>query len=252
MRLRRFLDLFASDLITRSVLIAAPALILLICLASFSNIPWDYRLVDLSWPNCLSIPSSDYAAAIIGVDGGRDFNLNPCMANEAANARYYSLYLNSGNPSFPRIAKIGTGPIKCPAHNLICYSYNYGYQAALYSLKAARLNGLHTTYIWIDVETDNSWTTNMTANQADLSGMVRAIGAGQLFSSHIGIYSTPNQWQQIVGSWRIGYPLWLGTGATSLKAAKAACSTPSFTGGQLLITQYTLKNLDYNYACASS
>ena len=207
------------------------------------------QTVDLSWPNCSHLPADHYSEAILGVTGGLDFSANPCLGQEIAVANSYELYVNTGNPGFPRIKRVGIGPKQCAGRSLVCYSYNYGYQAGLYALKRAELAGAHSPFWWLDVETDNSWTSSIEANRADIAGMINAIQSRALFRPVIGIYTASIQWVSLVSHWKIGLPLWLGTGDTSIQKAATDCRRPSVTGGLVLLTQYTVGQLDYNYVC---
>lgn len=208
------------------------------------------KIVDVSWPNCKTIPTSEYSRAIIGASGGLDFRPNPCLGRETTFANSYELYANTGDPGFPRIKIIGRGPLSCGNHDLVCYSYNYGYQAGLYAVKQALFSAAQSDFWWLDVESINSWTNSVAANQADIAGMINAIRASNPFMTpQVGIYTANQQWVALVGHWQIGLPLWLGTGDSSAKQAQSACSSPSVTGGQLVMTQYTTGGLDYNYAC---
>ena len=220
-------------------------------LINLANSPNSHAIVDISWPNCKSLPLSSFRVAIIGVNGGLDYSTNPCLGSEARLSSHDLTYLNSGDPGFPRIYSLGQGPLRCkPANNLVCYSFNYGYRAALYSIKEADLAAVHSPFWWIDVESINSWTSSVAANRADISGMVAAIKATIPFSPKVGIYSATNQWISLVGHWRIGLPLWLGTGAVSRSSAASFCHQTSFTGAKIILTQYTIGPLDYNYSCS--
>ncbi|MCL4357354.1 hypothetical protein M1512_00440 [Patescibacteria group bacterium] len=207
--------------------------------------------IDLSWPNCSDIPNRFFKSAVIGVTGGLDFHSNPCAGNEMSVVSTYNIYSNTGDPGFPRIKQLGKKPLACHGLELVCYSFNYGYTAGRYARLQAQYAGLHASMWWLDVESINSWTNSIAANRADIEGMALGIiGSGHnLLTMAIGIYSAVNQWQAIVGNWRPGFPLWLGTGDLSLKAAKSACVTPSITGGPIVLTQYTVANLDYDYVC---
>ena len=207
--------------------------------------------IDLSWPNCSNIPDQFSKSAVIGVTGGLDFHPNPCAGQETAVAASYAIYTNTGDPGFPRIKQLGTAPLACHGLELTCYSFNYGYAAGRYARMQAQYAGLHATMWWLDVESINSWTNSVAANRADIEGTALGIiGFGHnLFTTDIGIYSATNQWHAIVGNWRPGSVLWLGTGDLSLNAAKSACTMPRITGGPIVLTQYTLSNLDYDYVC---
>ena len=151
----------------------------------------------------------------------------------------------------PRIKERGTDPLVCRGDQFNCLSYNYGYQAGLYALQQARLAAANSPEWWLDVEAVNSWTNSLSANRADIKGMIDAIESISFLRPKIGIYTASNQWVALVGHWNIGLPLWLGTGSTTQAGAKQACTQKSVTGGKIVLTQYTVGQLDYNYACNS-
>ena len=86
---------------------------------------------------------------------------------------------------------------------------------------------------WLDVETINSWESSSANNRADLEGMAsyfRRIGA------NVGIYSTPKQWDPLVGTVRATSPLyrlpdWI-PGATTLSRAKKNCGLDPLRTGR--------------------
>jgi len=104
---------------------------------------------------------------------------------------------------------------------------------------------------WLDVETINSWESSTANNRADLEGMAsyfRRIGA------NAGIYSTPKQWDPIVGTVRATSPLyrlpdWI-PGATTLSRAKKNCGLAPLTGGgTVIVVQWSMKPVNRDLAC---
>jgi len=235
--------------------ITSLVIVLLLTIAIFMSVltqkvNYSHNVIDVSWPNCQSNTSITFANSIVGVNGGLDFKPNPCMGQEISLSTDYELYLNTGDPGFPRIKLLGTAPLKCTkADNLVCYSYNYGYQAGVYSVKQALHANAHTDYWFLDVETDNSWTSSYLANRADLAGMIDAIKQYNFFAPKIAIYTTNYQWHQIVGNWHINLPIWLGTGGTNIATAVQACRQTSFLAQPIILAQYTLGSLDYDLTC---
>jgi len=230
------------------------AIIIVGIIVGFYSRPTIQGSVDLSWPNCNRLSDNSYALAIVGTNGGLDFRPNPCLGNEARMSNKFVLYANTGNPGFPLISKFGkAGPLICPKdNNLICYSFNYGYQAAKYSIRQANLeSAAGSTFWWLDVESINSWTNSIDANRADIEGMVYALRSNPFLTPKIGIYTAYNQWLSVVGHWDIGLDLWLGTGDTTLLQAKQSCRQPSFVGASIVLSQYTVGNLDFNFSCSN-
>jgi hypothetical protein len=230
------------------MLTLAVTLVLLV----FTRLHYSSAIVDLSWPNCSHLPRTYFSKAVVGVTGGLDFHVNKCSGNEASLAETYEIYANTGNPGLPRIKRFENSPFVCTSQDaLVCYSFNYGYNAGIYALNQANLANLHSAFWWLDVETDNSWTVFRYANRADIYGMLEALASVRFLHPKLGIYTTTNQWRAIVGNWSLGLPLWLGTGSTSIVAARQACSVQSVTGSPVSMTQYISSDgmQDYDYNC---
>jgi hypothetical protein len=72
--------------------------------------------------------------------------------------------------------------------------------------------------------------------------------------AQVGLYSTAQQWAQIVGSVPTGSTLagrdsWLA-GSTSLAQAQAACAKAALVpGGRVTLSQYVQGGLDRNQSC---
>jgi hypothetical protein len=105
---------------------------------------------------------------------------------------------------------------------------------------------------WLDVETGNSWETGTTGqanNVADLQGMVATFEAA---GASVGIYSTSYQWGVITGGSTAGnlgpLPAWI-PGARRQSSAQSNCSLPSFTNGDVLMTQWFGHPYDGDWAC---
>jgi hypothetical protein len=103
---------------------------------------------------------------------------------------------------------------------------------------------------WLDVETSNDWSGDRTANRAVLEGMVAAFGDA---GARVGLYSTHQQWDQIVGrvpadSSLTGLPSWLSAAVTERGAAEN-CTHAPLTAGPVVLAQWTDGDLDYDLAC---
>lgn len=205
-------------------------------------------IVDISWPNCDIHPSQQFKAGIIGVTGGLDFRSNPCLNRETSWFIHYDLYMNTGYAGPVAAKKFLSYPLQCRVSDDTCLAYNYGYNAALYAIQYAAIQGAHANMWWLDVETDNSWSDNFLVNRAVLQGAVAAIEQRTLFAS-VGFYSANDQWDEIVGAWQVNLPAWVGTGGLTETVASNACHENSFTGGPLWLSQYTLV-LDKNVPCS--
>lgn len=106
---------------------------------------------------------------------------------------------------------------------------------------------------WLDVETTNTWQGDMTMNVAVLQGMIA--GLEKAGAVEVGVYSTSSQWSSITGGttgpasgslYQIAE--WV-PGARSLSRAEANCTEASFTGGNVVLTQWFGHPLDGDYAC---
>ena len=214
-------------------------------------LPIDFSttITDISWPNCNTAIASSYTG-IIGVNGGLDFRTNHCLYSETRLFGLYSLYLNTGYPGPSYGQKFSNSPLSCSDTDELCLAYNYGYNAARFSITYADIQSAHAFMWWLDVETSNSWTSNSLQNRAALTGMIDALKK-YTFLPTIGFYSYPGQWDGITGDWANNFPVWVATGSASPKVAISFCKNENFTGGSTWLAQYTT-NLDRNYICNSS
>jgi hypothetical protein len=233
---------------------------------------------DISFPQCGKTYPSGQAFAIVGVNGGKASNLNPCFSDEWKWAKTSTggtrqapaqLYVNTGNPgdvlaqynvtdwptsSDPRIDPHGT----CSGtwtDDRAC-SWEYGYERAVAdidSVRAADPNfvGAAGGRWWLDIETANSWTSDFAKNQASLEGMVYALNQ---ISATVGIYSSNGAWASLFGPVAASSPLYplneWRPGARTLSQAVSNCSLAPFEGnGRVEITQYVTTHLDYDHSC---
>jgi len=204
--------------------------------------------VDVGWPNCNSAIGPT-AFGVVNVSDGSGYSTSPCLAQEAAHfPGNLSLYVNTGwynqsshiNPTSPKV---------CAAGDSNCLAYNYGYNAGLYAYNAASSANVHSGTWWLDVETINTWNSNVVQNQNSLQGEYDALLSKGV--STIGVYSTTAQWQTIAGSWKNNWPNWGATTWTTATQAKTYCTGHQFTGGPSYLMQYKPKkaSLDQDVAC---
>jgi hypothetical protein len=68
----------------------------------------------------------------------------------------------------------------------------------------------------------------------------------------VGIYSTPQMWVEIAGTWEPGLPVWYATGPGTQTSAAQACDK-SFAGSPTAIVQWVQPApgglLDHNLIC---
>jgi hypothetical protein len=225
---------------------------------------------DVSFPQCQStLPAGPFG--IVGVDGGRPFDVNACLATEIAWAASFgppAYYANTANPG-PTLSThwpVGqSSPRVCAASalNSSACSYDYGWNAAVdsYARAAAAAMSVGAPAVagatwWLDAETGNTWesvefgetSANYANDTAALTGMRDYLRSQGVHT--VGVYSTAHQWQRITGGAPLGKaPIWYaGTSGPSSAAAHCA-STYSFTGGSIRLTQYSRGGFDADNAC---
>jgi hypothetical protein len=235
---------------------------------------------DVSHPQCDKALPRDRAFGIIGVNGGLATRANPCLSPQltwawgssgaVASHPKAQLYLNTANPGelldqVTTWPKLGTTPYgTCTGTNSTACSWQYGWERAQNSVvsfftpaaQAARVDSQPGRYKWwLDVETMNTWQKGSAAardrNRATLEGMTAYLVSR---GAKVGLYSTGQQWAQIVGtvpatSVLAGRDSWLA-GATSLTGAQGVCGKPALVpAGKVALAQYVQSGLDRNYAC---
>jgi hypothetical protein len=225
---------------------------------------------DISWPQCNKALPKGQAFGVVGVNNGLANNTNPCLSTQLAWASssvggtgqpLTALYVNTANPGlsgswWPSSNDYGGTTVNspygtCDHSDSVACAYMYGYGKAYDDANIRGISNPSSYLWWLDVETINSWETNKAANTADLEGMAAYF---QSIGANIGIYSTSSQWNQIAGTTPPSSNLyklksWL-PGARSESNAKSFCSLAPLTGGgQVTLTQFVSKNLDYDYSC---
>jgi hypothetical protein len=229
---------------------------------------------DVSYPQCGKQLPDASAFQIVGVNRGKVFTANPCLAAGDHGSqlewagRDAQFYMNTGNPGPDLSAHWPDGqtsPRACNTHDnpgtdTDACAYDYGWNAAAHaysvavkayiSLGWADADATRTPVAnawWLDVETSNTWS-DWGKNVVVLQGAVdylESVGARS-----VGFYSTELQWFWITGyaSDFADYPSW-HAGAVTRDEALAECSNASFTGGHLTLTQYFQDGLDANVRC---
>lgn len=229
---------------------------------------------DISWPQCSKRLPQGQLFGIVGVNDGLANTTNPCFGVELSwannslggtNQPKAALYVNTANPGdvTPTVADwpksntdVVTGATDtdpyggCTGANSAACAWQYGYNMANLDVNERGVpSGAYTWYL--DVETDNSWSSSTADNAADLEGMTAYFESA---GGTVGLYSTSYQWGQVVGTPSTTSNLnslisWL-PGASSSTAAKNNCSLPSLTnGGKVTVTQYVAKQTDYDVSC---
>ncbi|PZS19500.1 MAG: hypothetical protein DLM54_06705 [Acidimicrobiales bacterium] len=212
------------------------------------------RGYDISWPQCGSpYPPQPFNMAIIGINDGRSFTGNPCLSSQARWAAQGapSSYMNvNAPPPGPPNSHDQNGPAgKCSAANPACLAYNYGYNAAVYSVSYANASGVQGHRWWLDVELvssdDTYWTSNQSVNASAIAG---AIAGLQARGMNVGIYSTSYQFRLIAGGFSPRLPVWVG-GAPSSNPGSECGPSFGFGGGPVWFTQFGAGAFDGDYSC---
>lgn len=207
---------------------------------------------DISWPQCGGMyPSTPYAFGIVGVTDGRSFTLNPCLVSEylwaqsATAPSQLSLYMNLNYPAGTTASEGKSGPYGICKKGSACSAENYGWNAAQYAFTQNNAKiPLSASTWWLDIETGNSWSHN-TALNADV--IIGAIAYLQAQAVTVGVYSTPDQWQTIAGSYAPTVPNWVA--GASVSSPSDLCASSLYTGGSVWLTQYVSGNYDEDYSC---
>ena len=196
---------------------------------------------------------------IVGVNAGLAWSENPCLAAQyqwaASLANPASFYVNTANPGPQSVRWNFSGPRSCPtnapASDAGC-AYNYGWNAAQDAYRvaaAATSSGIAQSHFWwLDVELVNSWEGTPASNSQTVQGYLDYLGGRGV--AGVGIYSTASQWNAITGGQQVSVPNWVA-GSRTQKSASSSCGT-GFTGGDVLLVQYTAKGFDGNFACGAT
>jgi len=220
---------------------------------------------DISFPQCSGNgayvpPRSEIA--IVGVNGGRAFTPNPCLASELSWASNSPgvVYVNINAPGSDSHDMSGPAG-NCSAANFGCQAINYGFNALDWAIayangQASQASTPAPKAVWLDVEnvggcsgstlpSNGYWTCSTALNADVISGAIDAIATAGLAG---GIYSTAYQWQEIAGDYSPGLPLWVPAAGVS---HSTVCSDSSywFGGGKATITQGESGNFDTDEAC---
>jgi hypothetical protein len=248
---------------TPALLLSALLVLLVACTSAAARAPrpggsGSSTGYDVSYPQCNTTLPTKPLFAIVGVNNGRPWNDNPCLASEYAwaststSGRPPAFYMNTANPGTlsshwgdPATPKSDCNPLMSDDANC---AYDYGWNAAAEAMGwAASQTGTASGPWWLDVETANSWSSNVVVNDADLQGAVDYLS--QHRASSVGFYSTASQWNAITGTPAAftSAPNWVA-GAASAKRAPALCNA-SFGGGRVELVQYPAGKLDGDLAC---
>ena len=233
---------------------------------------------DISFPQCGYAYPTSPGFGVVGVNDGKPFTTNKCLASEltwakgAANTQpaFYVNTANGGPNGNGQWPSSQSTPDVCSGANSVPCSYDYGWNAAKYSMSAVvtaeTADGASspnqsaiTSPWWLDVETGNAWevkssyygpTASAYANDtAMIEGEIASLTT--LGVTSVGVYSTSQQWRAITDASTTNFPaveVWI-PGFGSLSAAETGCSTASFTSARVGMIQYGSGSYDGDFAC---
>ncbi|HVC70711.1 MAG TPA: hypothetical protein VNC61_10715 [Acidimicrobiales bacterium] len=203
-------------------------------------------------PTCNQTLPSGHIVGIVQATGSSGGFPNPCLAHEAAWAGAgLNLYAYMTN---------GTSATAEPGCNGD-QSCNFGYQAALFAFHYAQSQGVNPLVAWwLDVESNQaSWTSNLSENAQVIQGALNGLRDQGI--NTVGIYTSPDTWNGIVGNFQPAVPLWVawytgdGPGNCQNIHSYAAGRGDRLPTGPVFVTQYTSTagpnggSLDGDYAC---
>ncbi len=232
---------------------------------------------DISFPQCGYAYPSTPGFGVVGVNGGKPFTTNRCLASELTWAKgavnqQPAFYVNTANggPNNGQWPSSQTAPDACAGANSVPCSYDYGWNAARYSFAAALTaesadgatspnQAAIASPWWLDVETGNAWEvkSNYYGPTAAAYANDTAMIEGEIASlenagvTSVGVYSTSQQWRAITDASTSNFPsvpAWI-PGFGSVAAAQAGCATTSFTSGRVALIQYGAGSYDGDYNC---
>jgi hypothetical protein len=203
---------------------------------------------DVSYPQCGGVaPAGSFA--VVGVNGGRPFNYNPCLAAEysaAPKPPTPSLYINTGYSRAYRkniTSSCSNGSLSVSGTNAQRQAWAIGCSEAERSLTyAGQQNAVTVSMWWIDVETANSWSaSNLSLNQFTIQGAATRIAQTGL---PVGVYSNASMWQTITGA---GFtPVGI---EADWETAGGQCSSSGFTASPVWLVQSVAGGVDSDLAC---
>jgi hypothetical protein len=211
---------------------------------------------DISFPQCgQTYPAPPYRVAVVGINGGRPYTPNPCLASEAAWAGpSLTVYVNVGPLNSGDPAALHGPAGSCAPPDSTCQAYNWGWNAAVYDAAAAIKAGVAASVWWLDIEFANGWKTSP-QDQAENARVIQGTIDGLRAQGDLpGIYSTSYQFGLIAGSQYLPQvPLWVAGAADASQAPGFCDPSHAFGGGQIWLTQWTgqvgQSTFDQDYAC---
>lgn len=217
---------------------------------------------DLGWPDCSKQvgglgmplpPATWYRLMVIEVNAKYVMDENPCLVSELSFARAHSNMVGNYHlPDYPtpaELAQSGYWPKHCATADLLCHTYNSGFQQGAWAVNLLRSKGTRPRFLWVDVEhrVEQDWSKNIPANVSLLQGEIAGLRS---LGVQPGLYSYTYGWREITGNWQAGLPQWVTIGrSTSVAARVARCSQAGFTTGPVVMVQSTTGAFDMDTVC---
>jgi hypothetical protein len=229
---------------------------------------------DISWPNCPAhMPTlpPDSEVAVVGVNDGTPFTALPCMDQELSwspngvHAQYMILDSPIGSTSDAALQYAYHGPAgDCADTDYNCQAFNWGWNAAGYSVQIAQEAGAKSKMWWLDVELPsatsinppgadcykaNFWTCDTEVNSVIVKAAVARL---KVLHQKVGTYSTQLQWGKITNGLDLGgLPIWIaGWHDTAAAYCDPASATSYwFAGGKPWLIQSLPDVYDPDTAC---
>lgn len=199
------------------------------------------RGIDVSYPNCGVRLAGRRGFAVVGVNGGRPFSVNPCLRSQYeryARSAAAALYLNTGYESWYPRAVTAACAVAARGRGV---AYAVGCSEAAASLRRlAQLRLPPPRVWWLDVEPSNVWSRRRGLNTSVLRGMMDYLRKSTSAST-VGIYSMWPWWHRITTGWRTSAPEWI-------PGSSSSCPAP-FSAGPVWLTQAGSARLDIDIAC---
>ncbi len=215
---------------------------------------------DISWPQCPNgqpMPPSNTSFVIIGLTRGLAFTENPCLEDHLDWALDNDIKTQAyAMATFPTTAQLNTygGRGPWPTRDRADRLRNVGYAEGRAAVASLDRLDWDPGVVWIDVEprATQEWPSSTAAEKLEnryvITGLMRALDeAGYGY----GLYSYLNGWNEITDGWQLtGVPVWAASGTLDYPdEALDKCTSESFSGGPVYISQWTDGTYDYNLTC---
>jgi hypothetical protein len=200
---------------------------------------------DISYPQC---PPKSTAGdfGIIGVNDGRPFMQNPCLAGEvslAPTTTLPSLYINAAySIAYRKQITQGCSTSSASITGTSAQKQAWAIGCSEAETSISYSGAPNIAMWWLDVETGNSWSTsNLALNQYAINGAASRLEQSGL---PVGVYSTGAMWTTITG----GNKFTPTNIAADWEASGGSC-TAAFTNSPVWLLQSVKSGLDTDYAC---